>query len=77
MGNYLKTSGTSLAKNPKAFRLVNNLRSKMTLEKICTCFNLYMQDCYPKEELTFDEYDACFCQMLNNTVPLFEVLSVR
>ena len=77
MGNYLKTSGSSLAKNPTAFKLVNNLRAKMTLEKICTCFNLYMQDCYPNEELTYDEYDSVFCTMLNNTVPLFEVLSVR
>ena len=54
MGAYLNTSGSGLAKNPEARSLVNNLRSKITLEKICLAFNDYVQDCYPEENLTYD-----------------------
>ena len=75
MGAHLNTSGHSLAKNPEARKLVNNLRSKITLEKLCLAFNDYMNDCYPKEDLTYEEYDAIFGQLLNNTEPLFNTLS--
>ena len=42
MGNYLKTTGSSLSKNPEARNLVNQLRKKLTLEKLCAAFNIYM-----------------------------------
>ena len=77
MGNHLKTDGCTLVMNRTAFKLVNQIRAKMTLERLCSCFNVYMEDYYPREDLTFDEYDNVFCQMLNNTLPLFEVLANR
>ena len=67
MGNYLQTTGASLSKNPEARNLVNQLRGKLTLEKLCTAFNIYMQEIYPKENLTWDEYDIVFASLLNNT----------
>ena len=77
MGNSLKTTGTALVMNPTAFKLVNQIREKMTLERLCSCFNIYMEDYYPREDLTLEEYDNVFCLMLNNTSPLFDVLEDR
>ena len=77
MGNSLQTTGTALVMNPTAFKLVNQIRENMTLERLCSCFNVYMEDYYPREDLTQEEYDNVFCQMLNNTSPLFDVLEDR
>ena len=33
-----------------------------------------MQDYYPKEELSWEEFDCVFSPLLNNCVPLFTVL---
>ena len=61
MGNYLKTSGTALVMNPQAFKLVNQIRAKMTIQRLCDCWNIYMEDFYPREDLTYEEFDNVFC----------------
>ena len=47
----------------------------MTLEKLCIVFNDYMQTIYPKEELTWEEFDFVFCPVLNNCEPLWNTLA--
>ena len=71
MGNYLKISGQPFFKNETQMNMVHLLRKKLTLQKICMAFNLYMEDCYPKEDLTYEEYDDVFSQLLNDTEPLY------
>ena len=33
-----------------------------------------MQDYYPKEDITFEEFDDVFAQLLNDTKPFYQVL---
>ena len=54
--------------------LVNQLRNKITLEKLCMAFNDYVMDCYPKEDLTWDEFDSIFSPVLNNCETLYKIL---
>ena len=39
-------------------------------------FNDYMQTIYPKEELTWEEFDDVFSPVLNNCKPLWNTLVV-
>ena len=71
----MQTSGDGLSKNSEARVLVNLLRAKMTLEKLCEVFNDYMQTIYPKEELTWEEFDDVFSPLLNNCQPLWNTLA--
>ena len=75
MGQYLQTSGASLSKNAEARKLITTLRSKITLEKLCSVFNDYMLDIYPREDLTWEEFDNIFAPILNNCLPLYNTLS--
>ena len=77
MGQYLQTSGASLSKNTEARKLVTSLRSRITLEKLCGVFNDYMLEIYPREDLTWEEFDSLFAPLLNNCLPLYSVLSER
>ena len=56
---------------------MNQLRNKITLEKLCMAFNDYMEDCYPKEDLTWEEFDTIFSPILNNCETVFKVLGER
>ena len=47
--------------NPQAFKLVNQIRAKMTIQRLCDCWNIYMEDFYPREDLTYEEFDNVFC----------------
>ena len=69
--------GVSLNSNPEAKRRVNSIRSHISLEKLCYVFNDYIKDCYPKEDLTWDEFDNIFSPLLNNCEPLYKVLAER
>lgn len=60
MGSYLNTEGDSLAKNPAAKRLIDQVRDKITLENLCMVFNAYMLEIYPKEDMTWEEFDNIF-----------------
>ena len=37
-------------------------------------FNDYVMDCYPKEDLTWDEFDSIFSPVLNNCETLYKIL---
>ena len=74
MGQYLQTSGQSINRNEDTRNLVNSLRAKLTVEKLLQCFSYYMEDCYPKEDLTWDEFDSIFSASLNDCRPLFNQL---
>ena len=54
--------------------MVNQLRSKLTVEKLLQCFSYYMEDCYPKEDLGWEEFDHIFSSTLNNCRPTYEAL---
>lgn len=73
----MQTSGDGLAKNAAARELVTMLRKKITLEKLCIAFNDYIEVIYPREELSYEEFDSIFSPLLNNTQPLFKALSER
>ena len=75
MGQYLQTSGQAISKNEEARNLVNNLRNKLTIEMLFECFKYYMQDVYPREEMSWEEFDQIFSPALNNCQPLFQALS--
>ena len=77
MGQYLQTEGSALSQNPKAFKLVNQLRAKLTLENLCEVFNDYMQECYPKEDLTWTEFDTIFSPVLNDCDNIFQLLNTN
>lgn len=66
-----------MSKNEKTRGLVNSFRNKITLEKLCSAFNDYMLDCYPKEDITWEEFDSIFSPILNNCRPLYDALSER
>ena len=77
MGQYLQTEGSALSQNPKVFKLVNQLRAKLTLENLCEVFNDYMQECYPKEDLTWTEFDMIFSPVLNDCDNIFQLLNTN
>ena len=73
----MQTDGLSLSKNEPVRRLVTSLRDKITIEKLCSVFNDYIEDCYPKEDLTWEEFDSIFSPLLNNCEPLYRLLGDR
>ena len=75
MGQYLQTSGAAISKNEEARNLVNSLRNKLTIEMLFECFKFYMQDVYPREDMSWEEFDQIFSPALNNCQPLFKALS--
>ena len=77
MGQYLQTDGSSLSQNPTVFKLVNQLRSKLNLENLCVVFNDYMQECYPREDLTWTEFDTIFSPVLNDCAAIFQLLATN
>ena len=40
-------------------------------------FNDYMEACYPKEDLSWEEFDSIFSPILNNCETLYKVLGER
>ena len=54
--------------------MVNQLRSKLTVENLLQCFSYYMEDCYPREDLNWEEFDHIFSSTLNNCRPTYEAL---
>ena len=66
--------GMSLNSNEEARKRIQMIRKQLTLEKLCSVFNDYIQESYPKEELTFSEFDSIFSPLLNNCEPLYKIL---
>ena len=71
------TEGASLNSNQEARKRIQMLRKQISLEKLCAVFNDYILECYPKEELTWTEFDSVFSSVLNNCEPLYKILSER
>ena len=66
MGQYLQTDGQAISKNEEARNLVNSLRNKLTIEMLFECFKYYMGDIYPREDMSWEEFDQIFSPALNN-----------
>ena len=78
MGSYLSMNdGISVNKNPEIKQNINKIRNQLTLEKLCNAFNEYMTECYPQEELTWEQFDSIFSPIFNNCEPLFRAFVER
>ena len=69
--------GMSLNSNEEARKRIQTLSKQITLDNLCAVFNDYILECYPKEELTWSEFDTVFSPILNNCEPLYKILSER
>ena len=57
--------------------MINQLRAKIDLEKLCAVFNDYMETIYPNEDLSYEEFDDLFSPILNNSEPIWKVLTEK
>lgn len=71
MGNYLYADTEAKGENKD---LVKYFRKRTRLHEVLASFKLYVKDYYPKLNLEYEEFDDCFCGLLNNTRPVFDIL---
>ena len=74
MGNYILDGNKQSQPSEKLVNMIGQIKRKLKLDNLMKSCITYVENIHPITKLSFEKFDDVFCNELNNTKPLFQIL---